>query len=966
MNISETVRDVFTASPDILSAGQRATLAEEATGMPEAHLQALIASAMIDQFGAVVAVARNGLLVSPDGTNPTAPTSEIDLTSFGVAADGVTDDAIGLQAAINAAQDNGRPLYIPAGNYLFSSGLVVPDGHPGITGSGLFKTQLYFTGTGTGLTIGGAGAFGIYSDFQVFSGAPGDNLAARRAVERNGIYWHCYGGQGSVKSVKAFGFNGFGQKYEAIWDSVVDNVITESCGNTTEWAFSIINGTDTSNHTNFNRIQCEVSIGKAFYATGLQVVITGLHCERTTGDGTNPTVQIEGDVAVDTARVQALSNGKNQIGIASGFMRNVNFQSGPTTFVWGARLNNTALIEGCNFVEAVTISGSNLRHYEFAGCELAASLTSAYAEKTTTLRNCRVAGNILLTGVGSTVTLLGSALAGTVAGSSTGQTIEHFDCAFTTAPTVGTAAIIDLSGPGRQATVTVAPDGSANYQCTFAHDEVQINAAITAVNAAGGGTVFVKAGNYKIQASIVMKSNVILRGAGRGTVLFGYGTGFPIITGLGTTSALLIHASVMDLSIDGTNVIDSSWTPNSKGIYMTNLRRCKFVNLYVYNTSATGIGTDFLIDSVITGCVIESAGRQFSALGGSVGGNGIGIGTGNFNTENLAISDCQSVSCGNNGIMLEQQANPGGQLGQGVTISNCTSVGNKTGFRFSSVSRVSLTGCQSINSAGFGVQIAASYVASPISNSKIIISGCHIYDGTSDGINIDSTGMTSNNQLTIIGNQIDDNGGCGIKIAFAISDAMIIGNKIKSNSKEGIKVLASAGQVSHVTISNNRVSNNGTSSAGTYSAISLAQSGTGTIDEVRLNSNMCWDSQATKTQAYGIEILGTHTNTSLLNNDVRGSLTGTLNISASTTCALRLNPGYNPVGPSVVTVTASPMTYTSGQSPERLYVMGGTVSGITKAGVTVATATPAAVALEPGQAVIITYTVAPTMAKDVQ
>lgn len=83
------------------------------------------------------------------------------------------------------------------------------------------------------------------------------------------------------------------------------------------------------------------------------------------------------------------------------------------------------------------------------------------------------------------------------------------------------------------------------------------------------------------------------------------------------------------------------------------------------------------------------------------------------------------------------------------------------------------------------------------------------------------------------------------------------------------------------------------------------------------------------------------------------------------TAIVRNNPGYNPVGASAIPVTASPMTYTAGPSPETLYVKGGTVTAITKGGVSLAATTNQGIQLAPNQSVVITYSVAPTMAKDV-
>lgn len=79
---------------------------------------------------------------------------------------------------------------------------------------------------------------------------------------------------------------------------------------------------------------------------------------------------------------------------------------------------------------------------------------------------------------------------------------------------------------------------------------------------------------------------------------------------------------------------------------------------------------------------------------------------------------------------------------------------------------------------------------------------------------------------------------------------------------------------------------------------------------------------------------------------------------------VRDNPGHNPQGPASITVGASPFTYTGGPTPEMIYISGGTVSLITKAGTTLFTSTDKSIRLEPNQAIIVTYSSAPTMNKD--
>ncbi|GAG84951.1 unnamed protein product, partial [marine sediment metagenome] len=63
---------------------------------------------------------------------------------------------------------------------------------------------------------------------------------------------------------------------------------------------------------------------------------------------------------------------------------------------------------------------------------------------------------------------------------------------------------------------TLAP---VAYRCTGVADQVQINAAIVAVNAGGGGIVVLLEGTYVCAANVVMLSNVTLVGVNWSAVL---------------------------------------------------------------------------------------------------------------------------------------------------------------------------------------------------------------------------------------------------------------------------------------------------------------------------------------------------------------------------------------------------------------------------------------------------------------
>jgi hypothetical protein len=79
----------------------------------------------------------------------------------------------------------------------------------------------------------------------------------------------------------------------------------------------------------------------------------------------------------------------------------------------------------------------------------------------------------------------------------------------------------------------------------------------------------------------------------------------------------------------------------------------------------------------------------------------------------------------------------------------------------------------------------------------------------------------------------------------------------------------------------------------------------------------------------GISLQSGAININVQSNTLTGNTTSINNASASTGMFIAGNPGYNPVGPAAITVTASPFTYTAGASPETVYIWNGVVSSVT-------------------------------------
>ena len=104
-------------------------------------------------------------------------------------------------------------------------------------------------------------------------------------------------------------------------------------------------------------------------------------------------------------------------------------------------------------------------------------------------------------------------------------------------------------------------------------------------------------------------------------------------------------------------------------------------------------------------------------------------------------------------------------------------------------------------------------------------------------------------------------------------------------------------------------------------------------------------------------------NYSITGNVVTGNTTSSIvDLGTGFNARVSENVGYNGATPAYgVTVGASPWTYTSGHTPEVLYIFGGTVSSIVVDSTTVQTSSNATLTLSPQSTVQITYSAIPTV-----
>ena len=281
-------------------------------------------------------------------------------------------------------------------------------------------------------------------------------------------------------------------------------------------------------------------------------------------------------------------------------------------------------------------------------------------------------------------------------------------------------------------------------------DSEALNSLIRRVHDNGGGVIYCPKGKYVLKNQMNWLSGVSLFGDGVGNTIFRTvrnGTTYDVShAAIGYDSRgdygiagkkPFENCHFRDFEIDGSGIVstDNHYCVRIKGIYMQYLINCTFKNLYIHDTIATGLGVDFLDKSHIDNVVVKNCGRGFETMtGGSLGGAGIGIGTGAMQSENLIISNCQAIGCGHFGIFLEHQKLFEGNLdaeAKGVIISDCiTKNGRYYGIGVRGGVNVTIDSCESYNNTKHGIYCYT------LDTSYLIVNNCQIYDNKEHGISI--------------------------------------------------------------------------------------------------------------------------------------------------------------------------------------------------------------------------------------
>jgi hypothetical protein len=285
-----------------------------------------------------------------------------------------------------------------------------------------------------------------------------------------------------------------------------------------------------------------------------------------------------------------------------------------------------------------------------------------------------------------------------------------------------------------------------------------------------------------------------------------------------------------------------------------------------------------------------------------------------------------------------------------ITMSAGSLVLSATGIQMDNTSAVFITDCDIIRhgqnvfmNPGNGQQVTYIYMDNSFFDTAlngvtmtpsgtglvqgIRLNGCWCSAGTGTGVLLNGNGTITGVEL--IGLQCFSNAANGVAVSNG-SDISIIGGAYCGNTQSGISIAAN---INGFKIIGARIGN-GYSKPGNANGIFIA---TGTSNQY-----------------------------TIIGNDLTGNTSAAISDGGSGTSKnIRGNIGL-PVGLTTTIVPgASPYTYTAGPLPETIYINQGTVSLVQVNGVSVFQSSNVTVSVQPNQTVVVTYTVAPGMAKTI-
>lgn len=391
------------------------------------------------------------------------------------------------------------------------------------------------------------------------------------------------------------------------------------------------------------------------------------------------------------------------------------------------------------------------------------------------------------------------------------STVSAGNVTYTPSGTGATAT--DLQTRGRL--MVFAHDYGSKMVTTPAAD---INLAITAVNVAGGGAVFVS-GSHTIETAVVMKSNVALVGFGRGTVLTS-----------AQNAGIIQGSSVSNVCVRDLQILGTGAGASQAGVSFTGVTDSLVHNVYVKDVGHDGILllTD-CVGNTVSDCHVDGAGDDGINIGG---GSGTSDNTVVGNVVENCTEDGIHVSVGSKRTTVTGNVIIGCDDGIGIVDAESASIFANTIHDCATTGIISASTPDNPYHSIIGNTISECGVGmSLLRCTHAVVSGNNLKDCTTTGILL----FTNNDQYdvdqTVNGNTIE--GGCstaGISVNGS-KNVTITGNTIAAVTGAGILTNSAAlNGCSNLVIAQNTVRDAGTSGI---------QIGTGTnSDHIAIRNNL--------------------------------------------------------------------------------------------------------------------------------
>jgi len=296
-------------------------------------------------------------------------------------------------------------------------------------------------------------------------------------------------------------------------------------------------------------------------------------------------------------------------------------------------------------------------------------------------------------------------------------------------------------------------------------DTAAINAAVTYANSLGGGTVTFPAGTYMVNAS----GN---------------------LTGIQMKSGVYLDLTGAKLKAKGVNSADY------RLVYFTAVSDCGVIGGEIEGDRATNsaTGEQGHCVYVIANCsrILISGVTIYDAFGD-------GIYLGNTSSD-IKVTNCTVTNNRRNNISIVSASNV---FIEGCNVSNANGVSPQTGIDIepnvadAASNNVVISNCHVFSNTGDGISFPAPPPTPLIETA--IISGCHIYSNGGKGVKASYI-----KNLEITGCNIYNNAGGGIYDTAALVTSLTIdGNIIFGNTGSGVEGFSSGTIISNNTIRNN-------------------------------------------------------------------------------------------------------------------------------------------------------------------